>query len=92
MDTSEAPLAHAEKPRLSGLAALHSLNGIDVRELQVEYAVNEEDPDEEFGVSEERACSEKRLVYKLDTRCAFICHNGLLLILTKFAILYLMYT
>lgn len=50
MDTSEAPLVHAEKPRLSGLAALHSLNGIDVRELQVEYAVNEEDPDEEFGV------------------------------------------
>jgi MFS transporter, ACS family, DAL5 transporter family protein len=91
-DTPEATLRDAEKPNIGGLAALRSLNGVDVRKLQVEYAINEEDPDEEFGGTEERARMEKRLVRKLDVRYAANRHHTLqLLTLTRFAILCLMY-
>jgi hypothetical protein len=57
-----------EKAKFGGLAALTSVKGIDVRQLNVEYAINEEDPDEEFGGTEERARMEKQLLRKLDIR------------------------
>ena len=60
-----------EKPRLGGLAGLEDAKGIDVTKLKVEYAINEEDPDEEFGGTEERSHMEKRLLRKLDLRYAF---------------------
>lgn len=61
-----------EKPELGGPALLPSGKGVDVTQLEIEYAINEDDPDEEFGGTEERLRMEKRLLRKLDIRCAYI--------------------
>ncbi|KAF8524214.1 sugar transporter [Gautieria morchelliformis] len=72
-DKLSATSPDIEKPKSGGLAALTSVKGIDVRQLNVEYAINEEDPDEEFGGTEERARMEKQLLRKLDMRFAIVC-------------------
>ncbi|KIJ55137.1 hypothetical protein M422DRAFT_152356 [Sphaerobolus stellatus SS14] len=46
---------------------------VDVTKLQVEYAINEVDPDEEFGGYEERKRMEKQLVWRLDMRFSVLC-------------------
>lgn len=59
---------HSEKPKYSGGLLSNAKDKFDVTQLKVEYAINEEDPDEEFGGTQERKSMEKRLIRKLDIR------------------------
>jgi len=65
----------SEKPtRGGGLVALtkNKKGNLDVTQLEVEYTINEDDPNEEFGGADERKSMEKRLLAKLDMRYAHL--------------------
>jgi hypothetical protein len=66
--TDISPDSEKQRPRALDGVMGSDAKDIDVTQIQVEYAINEADPDEEFGGTEERARMEKRLIRKLDIR------------------------
>jgi hypothetical protein len=76
--TPEHASPKSEQPKYAKALEI-SKDQVDVTLLEVEYAINEEDPDEEFGGTENRRKMEKRLLRRLDIRCAVNSSSYMLL-------------